>query len=109
VFYAIAMMSLSLALMGLGVRFLANASPVVRYLSDASYWMYIAHLPVVMAMQTLLMPLDLHWSIKLVTVNVATCAVLLLAYRYGVRSSWIGLMLNGRRYSEVGVRGMTNQ
>lgn len=105
VFYGIAMISLILAFMGLGVRFLANAPPVVRYLSDASYWMYIAHLPIVMAMQALLMPLELHWSVKFVAVNVATCAVLLLAYRYCVRSSWIGMMLNGKKYSEVGMRG----
>lgn len=105
VLYGIAMISLTLAFIGLGVRFLANASPLVRYLSDASYWMYIAHLPIVMAMQTLLMPLELHWSVKFVAVNVATCAVLLLAYRYCVRSSWIGLMLNGKKYSEVGKRG----
>lgn len=103
--YAIAMVSLSLALIGLGVRFLAKASPVVRYVSDASYWMYIAHLPVVMAMQTLLMPFELHWGIKFATVNLATCALLLLAYRHCVRSSWIGMMLNGRKYSEVVIRG----
>jgi len=109
VFYGIAMISLILAFVGLGVRFLANASPVVRYLSDASYWMYIAHLPIVMAMQTLLVPLEWHWAIKFVTVNVVTCAVLLLAYRYCVRSSWIGLMLSGKKYSKMGMRGHSSQ
>jgi glucans biosynthesis protein C len=95
--YGIAIISLAMAFIGLGIRCFATASPRIRYVSDASYWMYIAHLPVVMAIQVVLMPLELHWAIKFVTVNVATCAVLLLAYRYGVRSSWIGLMLNGRR------------
>ena len=97
--YGIALLSLTLSFIGLGVRFLGRASPVVRYVSDASYWMYIAHLPIVMALQTWLLFSELHWAIKFVTVNVATCFVLLLTYRYWVRSSWIGLMLNGRRHS----------
>ena len=97
VLYGVAMISLALAFIGLGLRFFASASPVIRYLSDASYWMYIAHLPVVMAMQILLMPFDLHWSVKFLAVNTVTFAVLLLAYRYCVRSSWIGQMLNGRK------------
>lgn len=108
VLYGVAMISLVLAFIGLGVRFLANASPVVRYFSDASYWMYIAHLPIVMAMQTLMMPFDLHWSVKFMAVNAVTCTVLLLAYRYCVRSSWIGLMLNGRKYPKVGARAHAN-
>ncbi len=101
VLYGVAMISLVLAFIGLGVKFLGKASPAVRYLADASYWMYIAHLPVVMAMQTLLMPFNLHWSVKFVAVNVVTCAVLLLAYRYFVRSSWIGMMLSGRKHPRV--------
>ena len=96
--YGITTVSLALAFIGLGVRFLPNASNLVRYLSDASYWMYVAHLPIVMALQTLLHPFELPWFIKFVAVNVASCAALLLTYRYYVRSSWIGQMLNGRKY-----------
>jgi len=98
----VAMVSLILGFIGLGIRFLADASPVVRYLSDASYWMYIAHLPVVMALQTWMMSFELHWIVKFAIVTFTTCAVLLLMYRYWVRSTWIGQLLNGRKYSGVG-------
>ncbi len=100
VIYGVAMISLVLALLGLGVRFLAHASPVVRYVSDASYWMYIAHLPLVMAMQVLLMPFEVHWALKFTTVVVVTCTALLVTYGWCVRSSWIGLMLNGKRHPD---------
>lgn len=98
VFYSIAMVSLILGFIGLGIRFLANASPIIRYLSDSSYWVYIAHLPVVMALQNWLIPFELHWAIKFVIVTVGTCVMLLVMYTYWVRSSWIGLLLNGKRY-----------
>ena len=97
--YGIAMISLMLGFIGLGIRFFAHASPVVRYLSDASYWMYIAHLPVVMALQTWLMAYELHWIVKFSIATLTTCVVLLLMYRFWVRSTWVGQLLNGRKYS----------
>lgn len=97
--YGVAIVSLMLGFIGLGLRFLAHASPVFRYLSDASYWMFIAHLPVVMALQTALIGVNLHWSVKFVIVTGTTSFVLLLTYRYWVRSTWIGQMLNGKKYS----------
>lgn len=98
VLYAIAIVSLMFGFIGLGISFFSKPSPIVRYLSDSSYWVYIAHLPVVMALQAWLMFYDIRWAIKFVIVAVATCVVLLVMYRYWVRSSWVGLLLNGKRY-----------
>ena len=36
----------------------------VRYVADASYWIYLAHLPVVVALQVMVGQLPLHWSVK---------------------------------------------
>ena len=36
---------------GFAVRHLAGHSPARRYLADASYWIYIVHLPIVLALQ----------------------------------------------------------
>jgi glucans biosynthesis protein C len=83
--YSLAMVSLTLGFIGLGSRLFSRASPWVRYLSDASYWMYIAHLPLVMAIQMFLAPLELHWAAKFALVNVVSCALLLVAYRV-----WVG-------------------
>lgn len=95
--YATAIMSWTFTFIGLGVKYLNTPSPVIRYLSDASYWMYIAHLPVVMALQTLLMDVGFHWLIKFVFINLATYTFLIVTYRYGVRTTWIGVLLNGKR------------
>jgi glucans biosynthesis protein C len=95
--YAIALVCWTLAFVGLGMRYLNKKSARTRYLSDASYWMYIMHLPLVMALQTALMLVDLHWAVKFFIINAVSCCVLLATYRYCVRSTWIGLMLDGKR------------
>ncbi len=95
--YAITSVCWTLAFVGVGVKLLSQQNATIRYLADASYWMYIMHLPLVMVVQTSLMLLNIHWAIKFLTINVVTCVVLLITYHYGVRSSWIGQMLNGKR------------
>lgn len=95
--YGVALMSWTLALVGMGVKYLSGSHAVVRYLADASYWMYVMHLPLVMALQAALMLSDLHWAIKFLAINGLACLLLLVTYHYGVRSTWIGLFLNGRK------------
>lgn len=87
----------SLALIGLALRFLDGHSPVRRYLADASYWIYIVHLPLVMAAQVLASRYQAPWWIEYPLVLVAVLAVCLLSYQWLVRHSWIGGWLNGRR------------
>ncbi len=95
--YGIALVCLTFAFVGLGCRYFSQESPVVRYLADASYWMYIIHLPLVMALQTALMYEDLHWSIKFLLINALGAGLLLLTYHCGVRYTWVGRLLNGAR------------
>ncbi|HET7794540.1 MAG TPA: acyltransferase family protein [Rhizobacter sp.] len=97
--YATGLTYWTLAFIGAGLRFFSRASATVRYLSDASYWMYLMHLPVIFALQTALMLADWHWAIKYLLINVASFAILLLSYRHAVRPTWVGLLLNGRRRS----------
>ena len=96
--YALAAWSATLALLGLGLRFLAHESPVRRYLADSSYWLYVAHIPPVFALQTAVMNLRLHWSLKFPVVLLVTCVVLLPIYHYWVRPTRVGEILNGRKY-----------
>ncbi len=88
-------------LIGLGVRYLSDANPTRRYLADASYWMYIVHLPVLAFFAAWWNPLPLHWTVKYPLQIAATMGVLLISYKYLVRSSFIGATLNGRRYPRV--------
>jgi hypothetical protein len=96
--YAVGLWSWALALLGLGLRFLGNPSPARRYLADASYWIYIVHLPLVAALQLLIRDWPLPWPVKFAVLITAAMTVLLLAYHWLVRPTWIGALLNGRRY-----------
>ena len=96
--YMVAIWCWIFGLIGLAVRFLSDASPTRRYLADASYWMYIVHLPVLAFFAAWWNPLAVHWTIKYPLQIAATIGVLLVSYRYLVRSTFIGATLNGRRY-----------
>src|SRR5262249_54419681 len=82
-FYAIrAVHSLDMGLLIRGVaalflRSLGGHSPYRRYLCDSSYFLYIAHMPVILAFQLLLLNVDLLPLQKMAITLVGTIAVLL--------------------------------
>ncbi|MEM7623436.1 MAG: acyltransferase family protein [Planctomycetota bacterium] len=87
----------SFGLFGLFEAALGKGRGWVRYLSDASYWLYIAHLPVVILGQAALRPIDLPAPAKLIILVCVVTALLLASYHLAVRYTFIGTMLNGRR------------
>lgn len=97
--YAAAGWAWSLGLIGLGLTLFARESAVVRYVADASYWIYIIHLPVVMALQVAVSDLAFSGALKLILINAITLALTLVTYHFIVRGSWLGGWLNGRRYN----------
>ena len=99
--YSISIWCWSLAILGIATRFLSHANAPCGYVADASYWIYLMHLPVVVALQVLVGKLPWHWSIKFPLILVVSLTVLFASYRYLVRSTFIGELLNGRRYPEV--------
>ena len=96
--HAVAEWLLILGVAGLFLRTLGGHSPYRRYLCDSSYFLYIAHAPVILAFQLLLRDVDLPPLAKVALVLVGTIAILMPVYRYGVRPTFIGAVLNGRRY-----------
>ncbi|WBS02910.1 acyltransferase family protein [Pseudoduganella sp. SL102] len=89
------------AVIGLAVRYLQAPSARWRYLADASYWMYLVHFPIVLLLQAWMLRWPLHWSIKLSMVLVITSVLLFTSYHYLVRSTFMGVFLNGRKYPRV--------
>ena len=90
---------LILGVAGLFLRYLSGHSALGRYLCDSSYFLYIAHLPVILAFQLLLKDLWLLPPLaKAMLALAGTIAVLLPVYRWAVRPTFIGAVLNGRRY-----------
>jgi glucan biosynthesis protein C len=96
--HALAMWLVIFGITGLFLRYLAGPSAVWRYLCDSSYFLYIAHMPVIMAFQLVIEPLALPPVAKVPIVLAASTLVLLVMYRYAVRPTFIGAALNGRRY-----------
>jgi len=95
--YAFAVYAGALAATALALRFASGVSGVRRYLADASYWIYIIHLPLVMVGQVLMLGLDWPWFAKLAAVIAGVMAVSLITYELLIRHSFMGRWLNGRR------------
>jgi peptidoglycan/LPS O-acetylase OafA/YrhL len=89
---------MSAAMMGLFRRFVSQERGWIRYLSDASYWMYLAHLPLVIAAQLWVRDWPLPSGVKFLFICIGVFAVLLISYEHLVRYTWIGALLNGRKH-----------
>jgi ABC-type multidrug transport system ATPase subunit/peptidoglycan/LPS O-acetylase OafA/YrhL len=96
--FGVAVWSWVFGLTGAALRFLSDFSAVRRYIADASYWIYIMHLPVVAAIQVWVGRWPLHWSVKYPFILVVSFAILFASYHWLVRSTFIGMLLNGRKH-----------
>lgn len=74
----------------------AQPSPKMRYLSDASYWLYLAHLPLVFGLQLAILEWPLTCWVKFPLVNLFSFSLLLLSYHFLVRGKFLGRFLNGK-------------
>ena len=73
----------------------------VRYVSDASYWIYLWHLLLIYGAQWIAAELTFNVHLEVVLIIAIVTAALLVVYQYGVRYTWIGVMLNGPRVRRV--------
>jgi glucans biosynthesis protein C len=81
---------LVLGISGLFLRTFGRPIGWVRYLADASYWLYLAHFPSMIWVPILLAPLEAPALVKLALVLLITMGVMLLAYEAVVRATVIG-------------------
>ena len=80
-----------------GAKLLNRQNAVFRYIADASYWIYIIHIPVLFVLQYHLLDVDWGvWSEFLVS-SFGALAVGFISYAAIVRWTPIGLLLNGMR------------
>ena len=96
-FMSIATVSLVLGLLGIFLKWVTAESTVIRYLSDASYWVYLVHVSMVNAIElwfgnsTAWVPLKFFYSFTI------PVAVSLITYQLFVRHTFIGYYLHGER------------
>jgi ABC-type multidrug transport system ATPase subunit/peptidoglycan/LPS O-acetylase OafA/YrhL len=95
--YALAAWCWTFALIGVGLRFFARESTTWRYIADSSYWIYLAHLPLIFLIQLLVKDVAWHWAVKFPIVLSTALVLLFASYHFLVRFTVIGETLNGRR------------
>jgi peptidoglycan/LPS O-acetylase OafA/YrhL len=80
-----------------GQRFLSRSNGWLKFCADGSYWVYLIHLPVVLFLQTLLIPFALPVLVKLSLVSFVTMFLCFATYLVFVRYTPVGWMLHGMR------------
>ncbi len=88
---------MTFGLMGLFRRLCPAEGRTMRYLSDSAYWLYLAHVPLVIAAQHAARDWPAPAWAKFTIIVVASTAFLLLTYQGMVRHAWVGRLLNGPR------------
>jgi hypothetical protein len=88
----------SFALIGLFLRYLGRQNPVLDYLAQSSYWVYLIHMPATIGFGAWLYSLPLPALAKMPINIVATTVFSLVTYQLLVRSTPLGSLLNGRRH-----------
>lgn len=88
---------MTLGLMGLFRAIFSQENKVMRYISDASYFMYILHGPLMLLLFYLLRGLPLPALLNFVLLCTVTTLILLAVYHSCVRYTFIGAFLNGVR------------
>ncbi len=99
--FATATWSLILGLLGLARRFGSRPNPRLRYWTDASYWIYLSHFPVMAAIALAITGLAMPESLRAAFLVLATLAVIFPAYGLFVRHTAIGRVLHGPRKRET--------
>ena len=88
---------ITFGLMGLFRRVCPVESPKMQYLSDSAYWLYLAHLPLIIAAQIAVKDWPIPALAKFLLIVAVVTYILLWTYQTLVRYTWLGRFLNGPR------------
>lgn len=91
---------------GIFLRYLNSDSPVGRYLADASYWVYLIHVPFTLIVPGLLAGLPLPAVVKLLIVFTLITGFCLLSYHYWVRNRFLGSVM-GDKFPRRSLQGLS--
>jgi len=97
VFASLSIWSFVYGIIGLFVRYCNRPNRFWRYIADSSYWCYLVHLPLVVWLSFLLADWGAPAILKFTIVLSTTALICLLTYDRLVRSTPIGVLINGRR------------
>jgi glucan biosynthesis protein C len=78
------------------LKYFDHYSRNISYLMEASYWVYIIHLPIVAFIPGLLIDFPASAFVKFAIVFFSTTIICFVSYHYLVRSTWLGKFINGK-------------
>ncbi|KAF7767553.1 hypothetical protein PCIT_a4510 [Pseudoalteromonas citrea] len=88
----------SLLAIVLAHKFLQRKNTLTRYVSDASYWVYLVHVPILIYIQMPLLAFDIPIFLKFLISVVITLAMSFVSYHMLIRYSFMGKLLNGKKH-----------
>lgn len=94
--YAVSVVSGTYGVLGLFLRFATKQNRVFKFVSDASYWIYLVHLPLVFFFLILLGNLGFGGLPVILLTTISTIGIGVLSYKLLVRHTPASLLLNGR-------------
>ncbi len=95
--YAVSTWASLSALVGLAHRYLNRPRPALRYLADASYWIYLSHFPAMVVVFAAVGAISLGTGPQFFLVTMISLTFSLITYPLLVRYTVIGRVLNGPR------------
>lgn len=99
--YAFASITAVFAFIGYMITLFNKPHSTIRYISDSAYWGYLIHLPIVAFLQILVATSAWYWAIKVAMILTVTLSIIAVTYHYAVRSTWLGVLLNGKKQSQA--------
>ena len=87
----------SYSFIGIAENKFSSYNSKLRFVSDGSYWIYLIHLPVVSFLTFSMFTIPLWIELKFLISIFVTTIFGLFTYKYLVRSTVVGVLLNGKR------------
>jgi glucan biosynthesis protein C len=96
---AITVWLFSFGMIGLFIRYASKHSSQMRYISDASYWVYLLHLGFTGLFPGMIADFNIPGPLKALIIFASTTIICFVTYHFLVRATFIGKFLNGRKYT----------
>ena len=87
----------SIFFIGLFEHKLFDHNKILRIFSDSAYWIYLIHLPIVSFITFFMFRFNFEIEFKFILSILLTSIISYLSYKYLIRSSYIGVLLNGKK------------
>jgi len=85
-------------IISLFLRYMNSYNFYMRYLLDASYWVYLIHLPLTMLLPGMIHYFNIPVFFKSIMVVLLTFFISLVSYQFIVRKTSISTLLNGKKH-----------